>query len=203
MGIDMEVLLKENKTRIWRGTYMGVDFEINNFKMGGVLDFPERDCWAHYMYIKLDRVPNKEIRKSFWLKPSKDTSFGRKWYNYFKSDWCGRIEFHGGCTWYSKESGLDGFEKIVKIGCDYQHSWDEGKYYDVDYVKAQVLKTIESFWIYVGNYKYRCRGNGNLYNSDEGRIDKNGSFHSYQYWSDKPLWENLYVPHSINQIESK
>ncbi|MDA3779876.1 MAG: hypothetical protein PF487_06610 [Bacteroidales bacterium] len=55
------------------------------------------------------------------------------------------LDWHGGLTWYSKEHGFDGSGKVIKIGCDYSHLWDEGQYYDLDQVKFDCKRTIERF----------------------------------------------------------
>ncbi len=190
----MEIKIKEDTSKKWHGTYRGVSFEIKRFTTKD-LDGNEKYGWTHYIFIRLDRIPNKEVANSFWLE-SKDL-FSTKTYDYFNSKWVDSIDFHGGCTWYSKESGFDGAEKIVKIGCDYQHSWDEGQTYSEWYVSQQVKETIESFRKYVPDYKYWCCGDGSLCDLSEGRLDENGSFYSYKYWSKTPLWQKLEKIESI------
>ena len=185
----MELKAKKSEREVWEGSYNGISFEINRFKSKDI-DGNDKYSWCHYIFVNLDRIPDETIAKSFWLK-GKVLFSNRISYDYYKAKWCDVIDFHGGCTWYSKESGFDGSPKIVKIGCDYQHLWDEGFEYDLGYVESEVLRTIESFRAYIPNYKFWCRGNGELCDLSEGILDDNGSFYSYKYWGDKPIWKKL------------
>lgn len=181
--------IKKSTAETWTGTYNGISFEIKKH-FSKDIDENEQVNWCHYVFINLDRVPNKKIADSFWLDG--EILFSKRVsYSYYKAKWCDSIEFHGGCTWYSKESGFDGAPKIVKIGCDYQHSWNMGRNYELPYIKEQVIKTIESIRKYIPDYKFCCRGNGDLYDLSEGLLSDNGSFYSYKYWGDKPLWKKL------------
>ena len=101
--------------------------------------------WTHYIYINIDKeIKEKEIAESFWLKPEKcRISKKRIRYDYFDKP-ISDLEFHGGCTFYSKESGVDGADRVVKIGCDYQHLWDKDQDYDLAYVTKEVRNTIDS-----------------------------------------------------------
>lgn len=171
--------------KVWTGKYDGVDFEINNFELGDI------DQWTFYLYIKLDSIPDKKLRDSFWLKPRRKKEFGNHiFYDYYEHPVIGNIEWHCGCTWYSKESGFDGDKKIIKIGCDYGHYWDEGKTYDLDGVLEDTQKAIRSFRRLLPEYKYWCCGNGKLYNREEGVL-KDGIFHSEEYYGDRDWFKKL------------
>lgn len=184
------MIIKERKTKVWTGTHKGVAFEINNFKIDETKYSDEKDCWTHYIIIYLNRIPEKYKPNSFWLRGKRNR--GYIFYDYHKHSIIGRIEFHGGCTWYSKERGFDGTEKVIKIGCDYQHLWDEGKQYDLEYVKKEVKETIDSFLNYIPDYKYWCCGNGNLYDLKEG-ILINEKFHSFEYFGEVEWFKNKYM----------
>lgn len=47
-------------------------------------------------------------------------------------------------TWYSKEAGFDGDPRVVKIGCDYAHYWDQGGYYTLETVTRDAIGTIDA-----------------------------------------------------------
>lgn len=173
---------KKRETEEWHGVYRGVNFEINKFK--SFSGMAQSFSWTHYLWIHLNRIP--ETYTSLWLKGKKDERFGRVHYDYHKNEIINGIEFHGGCTWYSKEYGFDGDKKVIKIGCDYQHLWDEGRIYSLEYVLSEVKKSIDSFISLVPDYKYRCCGNGKLYSHNEG-IEKDGSFYSMEYYG-KEQW---------------
>lgn len=113
----------------------------------------------------------------------------RNWiyYNYYDHEIISSIDFHSGITWYSKELGFDGENKVIKIGCDYMHLWDEGKIYYVEEVERDAKTAIESFRKLVKDYKYRCIGNGKNYDLKNGSINNHGSFVSNEWLKAKEV----------------
>lgn len=56
--------------------------------------------------------------------------------------WAAGVEgWNGGVTYYRKHGELAGF-RCVEYGCDYQHSWDEGREYTVTSVLLDAVCTI-------------------------------------------------------------
>lgn len=153
--------LPQNKARTqWFGIYRGVRFQIDRFK------FREEDRdykWTHYILLNIDEQLPPEFVEKFWLAPQYTDNFDksrkRLHYDYYDSI-ISNLEFHGGCTWYSKEGGADEPHRVVKIGCDYQHLWDEGQRYDLDDVYRETKRTIDSLWMLVGKVKVRSFGDG-------------------------------------------
>lgn len=180
--------ITEKKTKVWNGSYKGVGFEINNWKTPQNDFSEEKDNWTYYIFIHLNRVTDIKKANSLWIKGKADNK-GRVFYQYHKNNLISNIEFAGGCTWYSKESGFDGANKVIKIGCDYQHSWDEGYSYNLDCVKKDIEKSIDSFLNFIPDYKYWCFGNGNLYSLKDGILIK-GTFYSKEYWGEKEFYKN-------------
>lgn len=130
------------ETIIYRDQYKDVYYEINRFKAFGHTNADFN--WAHYIHLNLDKlIPSKEIADKFWLTPQYDDK-SRCRYEYYNSI-INELEFHGGCTWYSKTSSADDKDRCIKIGCDYQHLWDDGRNYGIEYIKDQAQITIDSF----------------------------------------------------------
>lgn len=175
--------IKERKTKIWNGNYKGVSFEINNFKTPKNDWDDEKSNWTYYLFIHLNRIPNKDISDSFWIKGTPDNK-GRVFYRYNDHHIINNIDLSGGCTWYSKEAGFDNSNKVIKIGCDYQHIWNDGIEYYLEWIINDVKKSIDSFLSFIPDYKCYCVGNGNLYLLNEGVI-KDGYFHSKEYFGQK------------------
>lgn len=159
--------LKKNER--WSGEYDGVAYEIQRFE--GFSDF--KFSWTFYLWIALDKIPDLKIRKSLWLPPKKDDR-GRVRYDYYKSSIFINVEWHGGMTYYSKENGHDGSPRTVKAGCDFQHSWDQGCDYSLNWVQREAIVAAKSFRVLVPEYQYWCRWNGALHGSDQVVIDDNG-----------------------------
>jgi len=157
--IEKESPTTKSLREVWLGIYRGIKYEINKFKFG---PDDKEDRWTHYIIITLDQIP-EELREKFWLKPELKQLSGSKSnyisHNYYDSI-ISNLEFHGGCTYYEHLSGHYGESRIVKIGCDYQHYWDEGRQYDLKYVESEVRATIDSLWTLCGRIKYRSFGDG-------------------------------------------
>ncbi len=146
--------------RVWSGSHDGVGFEIQNWATPpNSIEKFAKDNWTYYIFLHLDRIPEQYDPNTFWLAGRK--SGRRIFYDYYEHPVIGGIFFHGGCTWYSKESGFDDSPRVIKIGCDYQDFKDR-----------------------VSKYKYWCCGNGKLYDLEDG-IFKNESFYSEEYYGDK------------------
>lgn len=144
------------ETKIWRDKYKDISFEINNFQIG------DTDQWTFYLIIRLEQMPEK-IRDRFWLKPSYFKT-NRKWkmkrrmyYNYNEEPLIENIVWHGGCTWYSKLKSFDDPKnKVIQIGCDYAHAWDQGQYYNIDFVLSETKTAIDSLYRLIPNIKHHC-----------------------------------------------
>ena len=171
---------------VWNDTYDGVSFEIQNFKIGA------KPAWTFYLYLSLNKIPDKKLSNSFWLKPKKyKNQFSERiYYDYNAHPIISNIEWHCGCTWYSKESGFDNEKKVIKIGCDYQHLYDDERDYSVEYILEDVKRAIKSFRKLLPDYKYWCCGNGKLYSKSEGII-KNNSFYSKEYYGNEDWFKEL------------
>ena len=169
--------IEKSKVNIWQGIYKGINFEINNWQN----KWDGKEDWTYYLILFLDRIPKENNPKSYWLKGRKSGRF--IFYREYDHSVIRNIDFHDGCTWYSKERGFDGDEKVIKIGCDYSHYWDEGRYYDLEIVKDDVKHTINKFREFVPKYKYWCCGNGKLYDLEDG-VEIEGRFQSFEYFPD-------------------
>lgn len=134
-------------------------FEINWFKFGPQ---DKEDRWTHYVLMDIDgQVPDERLREKLWLPDEvAERISGRKyiWHDY--SDLCRELDFHGGITWYSKESEPPE-ARVIRIGCDYQHYLDIGKVYSLEYVYAQVKESVDSLIRFCGGrVKIRSIGDG-------------------------------------------
>lgn len=170
-----EIALREN--RRWSGDFRGVPFEIQNFQLGKPGDQYFKDCWTFYIYVAIDRLPD-EFKKKFWLRGKKDER-GRVHYAYSRSGVITSLEWHCGATWYSKESGIDGSPRVVKIGCDYQHLYDDEHSYNEKRLLMDVKACIDSLWTLVPGMKIGCDYNGGWYLPSEGSINQYGNFWSF------------------------
>lgn len=166
--LDADRAPEESKTRTWFGVYRGVRFEVKTWPMGPS-SYRNEQGWAHYLLINVDKQVPEELREKFWLKPRADLMFGKYLTHDYMDGPTAAIEFHGGITFYEKTSGFEGGDRWVKLGCDYQHLWDDGQRYDVDDVTREAHVSIDSFWDDVCRCKPKARStwDGNFYEIDE------------------------------------
>jgi len=163
----------------WNDEYKGIGFEIQKFTLC------DKDAWAFYLYIPLDALP-EDIRERFWLPPQKNDTSRRIHYDYYAESLISDIEWHCGCTYYEK-FGMDGEPRAVKIGCDYQHYWDEGHTYSVDYVEMDAKRAIDSFLELVPNMMRRCQWDGRYVPSDQG-VMRGEAFYSKEGLEASEKW---------------
>jgi len=170
---------------VWGDEYRGIHFQIENFSFS---ENEPKDKWAFYLFIKLDQMPG-DVAKRFWLEPTKQLIGNRKTYAYYEEALINGIDFHCGCTWYSKESGFDDDPRIVKIGCDYQHLYDEDQSYSAESIAFDAKQAIDSLIKMVPNIKVRCGWTGKYVEETEiikvkgyhGVISKEGAKRREEY----------------------
>lgn len=164
--------IDKDNTTYWKGVYNGVNFEIEN--KPSVIHHISSN-WSYYLIINLERIPQKYDPDSFWLNGKK--IFGTISYNYFGNKILEDLNWKICIGHYSKIKGFDGEDRIIKIGCDYIEYSDNENRYDIEQAINDVKSSIDKFISHIPDYKYRCCGNGKLYNRNEGVIVEE-NFHS-------------------------
>lgn len=120
----------------WNGEYRDVFFEINNFEVC------EKQYWTFYLYLYIEQFP-ESIRKKI-APATYYTNFGTKLESYYDNPLNG-LAWHCGMT-YCKVEGKEPFT-MLKVGCDYQHLWDEGQCYDEQELERDAKKCIDSLYV--------------------------------------------------------
>lgn len=120
-----------NDWQKWKGLYKGINFEICKWKPDYYRDKPEYDkgyIWNYYIFVKpreLQTVKYKDFPE-------------RIDYNAMYPD----IDMHGGITYFSRHK-TSGLHEVDELGCDYQHSWDEGIEYILEDLIQDAKNTID------------------------------------------------------------
>jgi hypothetical protein len=105
--------------------------------------------------------------EEFWLAVDRymDRSGGQKMpvYDYYKPRWSD-AKWHGGVTWYEKKQVVDTDQRYVKIGCDYNHIWDDDSKaaYNENWIYQDCLKTSRML-AQLYKFKVRCGYSGHYF----------------------------------------
>ena len=146
--------IKLKHSDMWNGRYRGVRFEIMrwHFTENG------KDHWAYYLYIDERQFP-VSVRSGYVLEPGL-TNMGRLSYDYTNCAW-NNIRAHCGWTFYEIHGGYIDTPRVVKIGCDYGHLWDDGISYNENCIIPEVKQSIDELHDKVGVFLIwsHCDGN--------------------------------------------
>lgn len=140
---------KLRKKTVWGFTYRDISIEINNFTIEGLPkhDIPERICWTYYLYVPLSMLPDKLKEKS-WLEPEYSELAGiERGHMPYMEAWFADLDWHCEITYYQQSivNGMRGRDsRVIEIGCDYQHLWDEDHIYRVEDLVHDAKQTVDS-----------------------------------------------------------
>jgi len=132
---------------LWNDLYRDIGFEIKRFPASEELDPNKKWGWCYYIYIWASQFGEQRdivIPRHYY------TAFGSRIEVEPKDSFARKIEFHGGCTYYRVEHQNE-WDTLIKIGCDYQHLWDEGWEYGLQHALSEVHETIDSLHNYFPN----------------------------------------------------
>ena len=172
----------------WRGTHMDVAFEISHH---GVSDYQPQGVWCYYLIVSESQLSLKDFGK-LWLEPTAhyDRSNGSKTPMYPAGSWFGaqslldEVGFHGGITFYEKNQPVDGEQRWVKVGCDYNHLWDQEKLgaYNAEWLEMDARKSIARLTDLL-RFKLKCSYTGRYI------FEKSGVWHDDRFYTKPGLVE--------------
>lgn len=139
--VEEDINIGEEK-KVYSGCYKNICFEINCRPFLRRLR-REPDAWTYYIYLCVDDIPEKYDPESFWMK-TRDSYSGHSI--------LANLEWHWGITYFRKVAGFDDEKRRIQVGCDYLHLEDEERHYNLDYIKNDVKRTIESFLYLMPEY---------------------------------------------------
>jgi hypothetical protein len=163
---------------VFEDIHRGVFFEIRKWKLG------DMTCWNYYLNIKAKQL-SEETLKEATLHSDPTSSYPRCDYeNGIFAD----LDWHGGITFYEKIYDSEGRLEGFKVGCDYQHYFDQKRNYTYDMILDDCFHSIDKLWEKFPDLKIRCSWDGSYHRVDEcyqGYTDENRKFENRTDWS---LW---------------
>lgn len=158
--------ISSNTTLRQRGEHEGIAYEISNH--GRDREFRDgRGTWCYYISVSEAQL-SPEAFAEFWLDPvvtPRKSGWPRVSYDYFAARFAD-LDWHGGITFYEKFGGIDGAQRYVKMGCDYAHSWDEGRDFDFAFVEREAVQTVAQLQA-MYQFKRRCPYFGTYHDASE------------------------------------
>lgn len=123
----------------YRGSYRGIGYKILRHAIGMAHTPESKGIWNYYVYIPEKKSP---IFASLWLPSEKRKDFNFVTHDYYAA--FGQVNFHGGITFYAKHGEVEG-HRVVEVGCDYNHYWDQERGYSasLEEVTQDCLATID------------------------------------------------------------
>lgn len=113
---------RSRNTRTWRGGDKDISWEVVSWKLC------DKDCWNTYLYIV-----NPRYVKKLWTNKKRIYDWGNV---FIPKAILEDLDWNGGQTYYHQV--IDNGQKHIKVGDDYQHSWDEGKVYDEAWLSLKI-----------------------------------------------------------------
>jgi hypothetical protein len=104
-----------------------LQFESTSFKSG--------ENWHNCLYLIFIKEKFSELNYPQLVDGFRD---GEKVFNYFCCD-LANLDWHGGITYYNEKLDLETKLTTVKVGCDFQHLWDDA------YMREDCGETILSY----------------------------------------------------------
>lgn len=144
----------------WYAKYRGIGFEVCKWQ-----DSQGKDIWNYYLYIYEKMISD-----------SLDTSDMVN--NNIYHPLAKAIEFHFGCTYANVIESNVG--KLFKLGCDYNHLWDEGCTYSVDIVMNDAIYAIDSLYENIKGIKVFNQKDGSWILAENAVCTSSGSCYERQ-----------------------
>ena len=134
--------------RVHKGGYRGIAFELVQWRSQLTPKDPAWDDghWKSNYYIRIGegQVPAEYLGDIFCHETH---TFNGRVTCYRHPLLLGQLlAWHGGMTYYTIHGGYDGFPRVAKAGCDYEHFFDQGNNYSMNNLLHDACETIDELW---------------------------------------------------------
>jgi hypothetical protein len=136
-----EFIESQPDRELWRGVHRGVSYEVSRHWRSAFSGEGRQPIFCFYLYLCVEQFP-VEMEKELW-RERKFTDYGTPLFDGYPLE---DLDWHCGVTFYSKEGGPDGPFRGIKVGCDYDHFWDDGCVYTPSMVARDARNCIDSLW---------------------------------------------------------
>lgn len=115
----------------WIGEDKDINWEVCRWECG------DKTFWNTYLYII-----NKDMVDKLWTRKKEVYDWGTVYYPKAVIE---NLDWHGGQTLYHQI--VNNGRRYIKVGDDYQHSWDEGQVYSETFLIENIKRIAEELRI--------------------------------------------------------
>ena len=131
---------------VWRGRHKGVYYELAHH---GVSEYQKEGIWCAYIFLFENECPDFD---KFFREDEVTQITENSPYHITNNYWgIPDMGFKGGITYYENKQGWNYKEgkhtRVIKIGCDYNHSWDADAGYPdtLESVREDTVTLIDNY----------------------------------------------------------
>ena len=165
MKPTLEEYLKSAAT--WKGDHSGVRYTLSHH---GISDYSPEGTWCFYIHLFENMFLNDADFALFDRDPQ-ITEWSGRHSEIYRYDDVPDYGFHGGITFYERTTYIDSDgtrRKALKIGCDYDHSWDRDYGYSDGFREVEMdVKCMIEKLVVEHPLKTKCSYSGKLGTPDE------------------------------------
>ena len=158
----------------WRFDNDGIPYIVAYHGYSDDPKWPHPGIWCYYLLIDELLFEAKDFKK---MVMKRRKNYWGMAYDYHSFP---DFHFHGGVTFYEINKSWDKKNKkevrCLKVGCDYNHLWDEevGYHYSLDSVKIDAELSIARLNEMFPNRKLLCKYSGWVDTKENFYVSKNG-----------------------------
>jgi hypothetical protein len=161
----------------WRGEHHQVRYELS---WHGRSEYQPQGIWCWYLLLTEEQFYPDDWKRLRLERQDRQFGDGGSWHRHWDYDSFPDVEPHGGWTFGEMhiQLGRDGKEyEHVKVGCDYNHSWDRDGYYSEGRaeIESDVKRSIDRLVAMFPKRRERCGYSGKWDDSDQFYTARNGS----------------------------
>ncbi len=173
----------------WRVDHLNIPGSVKHW---GTSDYSRYGVWNYYITLRKSFFQKPEDWERFRLQRQVKDLGGSKWETATYED-VPDLNWHGGITFGELSRGFDKStgeeEEIVRLGCDYNHSWDQGIEYSLEEVTGDLKRSVEVL-AKIAPLNARCAWSGRYDHPDKFYTSANGLVHlDFEGKIDYPLWQ--------------
>lgn len=122
---------------LYRDRHRGINVEVSRH-----WDSDRKSIWCFYLYLLMEQFPDNTHKDLMTEIQTLESGTMMQLYPDSLMD----LRWHSGMTFYEIEKPRATPFHTIKAGCDYNHLWDEGLYYNAEEVMGDAKRCVDSLF---------------------------------------------------------